>query len=62
MPASQPDNSDSPTSGSQLVEFVDKAHEVTEEERNRPRRGRPVRRSSAEQTPPGGDEPAPREQ
>jgi hypothetical protein len=32
---------DGSTSGGQLFEFVDEAHEVTDEERTRPRYGRP---------------------
>lgn len=48
------------TSGGQLFEFVDEAHEVTDEERNRPQYGRPVRKplnpqpepSKAEEPPP----------
>lgn len=35
-----------------VQEFVDKAHEVTEEERNRPRNGRPVRKPEATQPEP----------
>jgi hypothetical protein len=31
-----------------LQEFVDPAHEVTEEERNRPRYGRPARKPATE--------------
>lgn len=31
--------------------FVDVAHPVTDEERNRPRYGRPTRKPSSEQTP-----------
>ncbi|MBA4062176.1 MAG: hypothetical protein C0501_00395 [Isosphaera sp.] len=39
-----PHSDDTPTKGSgPLYEFVDEAHEVTEEEQNRPRYGRPVR-------------------
>jgi hypothetical protein len=44
----QPDN----PSGGQLFEFVDEAHEVTDEERNRPRYGRPVRKPDAAQGEP----------
>ena len=51
MPSNQPDDSEAITSGGQLVEFVDPAHEVTEEERNRPRYGRPKRPADSE-TPP----------
>lgn len=40
----QNDQPDEVTGGPLLVEFVDAAHEVTEEERNRPRYGRPVRK------------------
>jgi hypothetical protein len=43
MSRNQSDQPDDSTSGGPLFEFVDKAHEVTEEERNRPRYGRPVR-------------------
>ena len=39
----QPDN----PSGGQLFEFVDEAHEVTDEEHNRPRYGRPVHKPDA---------------
>lgn len=44
MPQDQPRQPDERTSGCQLFEFVDEAHDVTEEERNRLRVGRPVRR------------------
>ena len=40
----QNDQPDEVTSGGLLVEFVDPGHEVTEEERYRPRYGRPVRK------------------
>jgi hypothetical protein len=51
MPSNQPDKSEAITSGGQLVEFVDPAHEVTEEERNRPRYGRPKRPTDSEPSP-----------
>ena len=40
----QPDDGKETSGGPPLFEFVDAAHEVTEEERNRPRYGRPVRK------------------
>jgi hypothetical protein len=43
----------------ELVFFVDPPHEVTEEERNRPRYGRPVRRPDDEAAPPPQTEPRP---
>ncbi len=55
----QPEKSDGDTSGGMLFEFVDAAHEVTEEERNRPRYGRPVRKpiETAPDAPPAKGQP-----
>lgn len=50
MTPNQPQRSGD-TSGGELYEFVDHAHEVTEEERNRPRYGRPERKPQ-QPTPP----------
>lgn len=47
----QPQQSGDETSGGQLFEFVDHAHEVTEEERNRPRYGRPQRKPQPQSQP-----------
>ena len=58
MPQDQARQPDDRTSGCQLFDFVDEAHEVTEEERNRPRYGRPVRKpTNGQPEPPKGDEP-----
>lgn len=48
------------TEGGPLFEFVDEAHEVTEEERNRPRYGRPVRNKpeASQPEPPKPEAPA----
>lgn len=51
----QNDQPDEVTTGGMLVEFVDAAHEVTEEERNRPRYGRPPRKPH--DRPPASDQP-----
>ena len=56
MTQDQPHQPDDATSGGQLFEFVDEAHEVTEEERNRPRYGRPVRQPA--NGPPEAAKPA----
>lgn len=56
MSAQPSDEVNGTTSGPPLFEFVDPPHEVTDEERNRPRYGRPVRKPSAE---PPAPEPKP---
>lgn len=58
MPEKQPDDSDATTSGGLLFEFVDAAHEVTEEERTRPRYGRPPRKPTTNTPAPPKDDQA----
>ena len=53
MAQNHPLHSDDARGSGPLQEFVDEAHEVTEEERTRPRYGRP-QRSPAQPEPPQG--------
>ena len=55
MSQSQTREPDDSPGGGQLFEFVDEAHEVTDEERNRPQFGRPVRKPADE--PPDSPKP-----
>lgn len=57
MPPPPPPKPDDRPSGGQLFEFVDEAHEVTDEERNRPRYGRPVRKPATAQPELPKDQP-----
>jgi hypothetical protein len=52
MTPTHPQRPDDNPSGGQLFEFVDEAHEVTDEERNRPRYGRPARKPDGAPTEP----------
>ena len=49
MPEKNPHHSDDARGDGTLYEFFDEAHEVTEEERNRPRYGRPLRKPEVTQ-------------
>lgn len=49
MPQKNPHHSDDARGDVILYEFVDEAHSVTEEERNRPRYGRPKRKPEVTQ-------------
>jgi hypothetical protein len=52
MSAYKPNEPDAVSSGGPIFEFVDEAHEVTDEERNRPRYGRPVRNPASDSIAP----------
>jgi hypothetical protein len=52
MTPTHPQQPDDNPSGGQLFEFFDEAHEPTEEERNRPRYGRPTRKPESATEPP----------
>lgn len=52
MSQNQSSQPDGVTGGPPLFEFVDEAHEVTDEERNRPQYGRPVRKPANGQAEP----------
>ena len=63
MSQNQPSPSDGEFFKGVIYEFVDEAHPVTEEERNRPRYGRPQRKpqpteppKTESETPPGNTE------
>jgi hypothetical protein len=59
MPKNHPYHSDDSFVDGQVVSFVDAAHPVTDEERARPRYGRPVRQSPNQlpTTPPNSEPP-----
>ena len=59
MSQNQSSHSDGVTGGPPLFEFVDEAHEVTDEERNRPQYGRPVHKPADGQVEPSKPADAP---
>ena len=59
MPQNNPQHSEDARGDVILYEFVDQAHPVTEEERNRPRYGRPDRKANQSTEPPKADPEAP---